>query len=335
MVEKRSYKNIWVYIETDQQKVRSVSLELLNAGRGLLQSDEILVAILIGNNLSDCAKEAIAYGADQAIVIEAEEYEDYSTDGYTNVLVQLITSYRPSAILFGATCNGKDLAPRVACRLKTGLTADCTAISIDNQSNHILWIRPAFSGNLMAEIVCPAARPQMGTIRSGVFKKAGPDYKKKGDILYHTIRTPKEMIRTKLIDFIFPDTISDIDLNEAEIIVAGGRGLGQAKNFRLLRDLADLLGAAVGASRAPVDAGWIDHIYQIGQTGKTVNPKIYLACGISGSMQHLAGIASSETIIAINSDSESPIFKIADYGIVGDLFEVIPALIKEIKHNRV
>jgi electron transfer flavoprotein alpha subunit len=331
MSEINESKNIWVVIETEQGKAKSVGLELLGAGKGLLKQGEELVAVLIGNGLSDAAKEVIAYGADLAIVIEEEIYARYTTDAYTDALSQLIDYYYPSVVLFGATSNGRDLAPRVACRLKTGLTADCTGLSLDSERKIIEWTRPAFSGNLMAIIVCPSSRPQMGTVRPGVFKKTEPDYLRTGKTIHNPLCIRKRPVRTKFLEFFSSPTLSDVNLEEADIIVAGGRGLGTGENFNLLRDFASVLGAAVGASRAAVDAGWIDHVYQIGQTGKTVSPKVYFACGISGTTQHFAGIASSEKIIAINKDPDAPIFKFADFGIVGDLFEVIPALMEKIK----
>jgi len=327
------YKNVWVYIETEHGKAKSVGLELLNAGRGLLAENEKLIAILVGYNLLNAAEKAIEYGADQAILVESAEYEDYNTDIFTSVFQQLIAIYKPSVVLFGATSNGRDLAPRVACRLKTGLTADCTNLSIDNENGNVEWTRPTFGGNLMAVITCPYSRPQMGTVRPGVFKKSTPDPERKGEIIYKSIDIPQKQIRTRLLEFIKYPSISSVNLEQAEIIVAGGRGMGNAENFTLLRDLASVMNAAIGASRVAVDSGWIDHIYQIGQTGKTVSPKIYFACGISGSLQHLAGITSADTIIAINHDPNAPIFKVADFGIVGDLFKIIPAIIEKFDLN--
>jgi len=326
------YKNLWVYIEAVDGKAKSVGLELLNPGRRLADiNKEKLIAVVIGDDVKNVAKTAIAYGADEVILVEAYEYKQYSTDGYVNVLDKLVEKYKPSILLIGATNNGRDAAPRLACRIKTGLTADCTGLDIDEESGNVEWTRPAFGGNLMATILCPNSRPQIGTVRPGVFKKIVPDFSREGEILREEINTPKEEIRTKLIECIKETAGELVNLEEAEIIVAGGRGLGNAENFSLVRELAKVLGATVGSSRAAVDAGWISLIHQVGQSGKTVQPKIYVACGISGAIQHLAGMNSSDTIIAINKDEEAPIFDVADYGIVGNLFEVLPALINEIK----
>ncbi|GAA0178600.1 electron transfer flavoprotein subunit alpha [Clostridium sediminicola] len=330
------YKNLWVYIEAVDGKPKSVGLELLNPGRRLADiKKEKLIAIVIGEGVECIAKTAIEYGADEVILVEDNQYKNYSTDGYVNVFDKLVEKYKPSTILIGATNNGRDVAPRLSCRIKTGLTADCTALDIDEESGNVAWTRPAFGGNLMATILCPNTRPQIGTVRPGVFKKVEPDFIRKGRIIRERICLPKEGIRTKLIECIKEMAEEIVNLEEAEIIVSGGRGLGKPENFSLIRELAEALGAAVGSSRAAVDAGWISHIHQVGQTGKTVQPKIYVACGISGAIQHLAGMSSSDTIIAINKDEDAPIFDIADYGIVGDLFEVLPIFTEEIKKIKV
>lgn len=328
----KDYRGIWIYIETIEGKAKSVGLELLNPGRRLADANgERLIAIVIGSGVEEVAKTAIAYGADEAILVEGAEYKDYNTDGYTNVLEKLISKYKPSALLIGATNNGRDVGPRLSCRIKTGLTADCTELDVDKESGNIAWTRPAFGGNLMATILCPNTRPQIGTVRPGVFKKIRPDFDKSGRIIRECISTPAEEIKTKLIRYIKETAEEVVNLEEAEIIVSGGRGLGQPENFSYIKDLAKALGGTVGASRAAVDAGWIPHIHQVGQTGKTVQPKIYIACGISGAIQHLAGMSSSDIIIAINKDEDAPIFSVADYGIVGDLFEILPELTKEIR----
>jgi len=325
------YKNVWVFIETAHGTVKNVGLELINQGKILAEANqEKVIAVVIGKNNDTAVKSAIEYGADEVICVEGDEYQDFSTDGYTNVMVKLCEKYLPSVILVGATNNGRDLASRVAIRLQTGLTADCTDLGI-NDNGLITWTRPAFGGNIMATILCADRKPQMGTIRPGVFKKAQPDATRTAEVIKEEIKTPAESIRTKIIDIIKAVEDSGVKLEEAEVIVSGGRGLEKPENFALLRELADVFGGAVGASRAAVDAGWISPLQQVGQTGKTVGPKIYIACGISGAVQHLVGISSSETIIAINKDADAPIFDVADYGVVGDLFEVVPALIEEIK----
>jgi len=326
------FKNLWIYVEAVNGKAKSVGLELLNPGRRLADiNKEKLIAVVIGEDVESVAKTAIAYGADEVILVEGSEYKEYSTDGYVNVLHKLVQKYKPSTLLIGATNNGRDVAPRLSCRAKTGLTADCTGLDIDEESGNVAWTRPAFGGNLMATILCPNTRPQIGTVRPGVFKKIEPDFSREAKILREIIHTPIEEIRTKLIQCIKETAGEIVNLEESEIIVSGGRGLGEAENFSLIRELAKVLGATVGASRAAVDAGWISHIHQVGQTGKTVQPKIYIACGISGAIQHLAGINSSDIIIAINKNEDAPIFGVANYGIVGNLLEVIPVLIEEIK----
>lgn len=326
------YKNVWVFIETEHGKVKNVGLELLNQGKILADANnEKIIGVVIGKDMNDVVKTVISYGADEVILVEGEEYKDYTTDGYSNVMTKLVKKYKPSVILIGATINGRDLGPRVACRLQTGLTADCTGLDIDEVSRSIAWTRPAFGGNLMATILCSDTRPQIGTVRPGVFKKINPDDAKTANVIREEIRTPAEEIRTKLIDFIKIAGEEGVKLEEAEIIVSGGRGLGKPENFSIIKELAEVLGAAVGSSRAAVDAGWISPLQQVGQTGKTVGPKIYIACGISGAVQHLAGMSSSDMIIAINKDPDAAIFNIADYAIVGDLFEVVPALTEEIR----
>lgn len=334
MSDIKDYKNIWVFIETEEGKAKSVGYELLTPARQL--ADEIgerLVAVIIGNNIKPIAENAIYYGADEAIMVEGEVYNIYNTDSYANALTQLIKKYKPSILLLGATNNGRDLGPRVSCRLNTGLTADCTSLAIDKESGNMAWTRPAFGGNLMATILCPDNRPQMGTVRPGVFKKGIIDKTREMNIIKEDIHFNEDYKRTKIVERI-KEVAEAVNLEEAEIIVSGGRGLSKPENFSYIRDLASVLGGTVGSSRACVDAGWIPHAHQVGQTGKTVAPKIYIACGISGAIQHMAGMSGSDTIIAINKDSEAPIFDIANYGIVGDLTEVIPHLIKEIEKLR-
>ncbi|HWR06245.1 FAD-binding protein [Sporomusa sp.] len=330
-MDKNQYKNVWVYVEAGDGKPRNVGLELLGEGRNLADAmGQSLAGVLIGDHVGDLAKEVLAAGADQVYVVEAPELAQYNTDGYTAVLTDLIGTYKPSVILLGATNDGRDLGPRVACRVGTGLTADCTGLGIDTATGLVAWTRPAFGGNIMATILCPEHRPQMGTVRPSVFKRPVPDYRRVGDIIRVASKVQAASIRTKIIDIVRVCTTA-CNLEEAEIIVAGGRGLGKMENFCLVEDLANVLGAAVGASRAAVDAGWKPALHQVGQTGKTVGPKIYFACGISGAIQHLAGMSSSDIIIAINKDPDAPIFTMADFGIVGDVVEVLPILTKEFK----
>lgn len=325
-------KDLWVFIETSpEMEAKSVGLELLNPGRKLadIQGGK-LVAIVIGSGTDQAVRAAAEYGADKVISVEAPEYAHYTTDAYVHAFYELAVKYAPTTILIGATNIGRDLAPRLACRIKTGLTADCTALAIDEESGNIAWTRPAFGGNLMATILCPDHRPQIGTVRPGVFKKGEPAPSHQADIIREDIRVPAERIRTKLIELIKELNEKLVDLEGAEIIVSGGRGVGGPEGFGPINELAEALGGAVGASRAAVDSGWISHTHQVGQTGKTVGPKLYIACGISGAIQHMAGMSSSDIIVAINKDPDAPIFNIADYGVVGNLFEILPVLTKEI-----
>ena len=330
-MDKSQYKDVWVYIEVSGDKARNVGLELIGAGRRL--ADELgqkLAGVIIGSGVEGIAKEVFAAGADQVYLAEGPELAQYSTDGYSAVFVDMIKTYKPSVILLGATNDGRDLGPRVACRVGTGLTADCTDLSIEQETGLVVWTRPAFGGNIMANILCPEHRPQMGTVRPSVFKRPVPDYSKTGEIIRVKSAAKAEDIRTKLLEVIAMST-GTCNLEEAEIIVSGGRGMGKPENFALVEELAKVLGASVGASRAAVDAGWKPHMHQVGQTGKTVGPKIYIACGISGAIQHLAGMSSSDIIIAINKDPDAPIFHMADYGVVGDVAEVLPLLTEEFR----
>ena len=329
-------KDLWVFIETTKDgNARNVGLELLEPGRLLADAQGgKLVGVVIGGGVKSAVKSAIAHGADKVIVTDHKDYSHYITEYYAEILYKLIKKHGPTTILIGATNIGRDLAPRVACRLKTGLTADCTDINIDAESGNIAWTRPAFGGNLMATILCPEHRPQMGTVRPGVFKKGEADFSRTAEVIKENIPVKKDILRTRLLKEI-NETANELrNIENAEIIVSGGRGLGQGENFSYIQNLADALGGSVGASRAAVDAGWIPHSHQVGQTGKIVGPKIYIACGISGAIQHRVGMSSSDIIIAINKDSSAPIFDIADYGIVGDLFEILPILTKEIKKLR-
>lgn len=326
------YKDVWVFIECFQGKPKNVGFELLGQGRLLANVlKQELCAVIIGKDVEEAIKGAKEYGADKIYVVEGEEYENYSSDAYGDAFLALCNQYKPNTILVGATVNGRDLGSKIAICLRTGLTADCTALSVEEDTGNVVWERPAFGGNLYAQILCADTRPQMGTVRPGAFKKPEKDPSNKGEIIRETIHIPLKSIRTKLIDFIKAKEDEGIRLEDAEFIVSGGRGMKNAENFHILQELANSLGGTVGASRAAVDAGWVPHSKQVGQTGQTVMPKIYIACGISGAVQHVAGMSSSDTIIAINKDKSAPIFEVADYGIVGDLFEVIPALTKEIK----
>ena len=334
MSEMNEYRNMWVYIETECGKAKNVGFELLNAARPLADEKGCeLVAVVIGSNIENAARDAICYGADKVIAVDGPEYEYYTTDAFVNALVAMVQKYKPETLMIGATNNGRDMAPRVSCRIRTGLTADCTEIGIDEATGNMAWTRPTFGGNLMAVIMCPDHRPQMGTVRPGVFRKGVYDVTRTGEIIHEEFHVPASDIRTTLVERV-QEVADAVNLEEAEIIVSGGRGVGSADNFKQIFELAEVLGATVGCSRAVVDAGWMPHIHQVGQSGKTVAPKLYIAVGISGAIQHLAGIAGADKVLAINKDPEAPIFSVADYGIVGNLNDVVPALIDAFKAVR-
>lgn len=328
-------KDLWVFVETNEDgTAKNVGIELLTPGKMMAgKQGGALVAVVIGSGVDAAVKDASEHGADKVIVVDGPEYKHYTTDAYAIALCTLVEKYGPTSMLIGATNNGRDLGPRVSCRLKTGLTADCTGLDIDEETGNVAWTRPAFGGNLMATILCPNHRPQIGTVRPGVFKKSDA-VEGKAEVIKEDIHVAEDQIRTQVIELIKEMGGENVDLEGAEIIVSGGRGVGGPEGFDTIKALADVLGATVGASRAAVDAGWIAHAHQVGQTGKTVGPKLYIACGISGAIQHLAGMSSSDCIVAINKDPDAPIFDVADYGVVGNLFEVLPVLVDEIKKAR-
>lgn len=325
-------KDVWVFMECFMGKPKSVGIQLLGQGRKLADGlKQDLCAVVIEKEVEEAIKAAGEYGADKIYVIQGDEYENYSPDAYGHAFLELCKKYDPNTILMGATVNGRDLGSKIAVSLGTGLTADCTALSVDESTGNVVWERPAFGGNLYAQILCGETRPQMGTCRPGAFKQPEKTSGNQPIIIWEDIQTPEEQIRTRVVDFIKACEDNVVRLDEAEIIVSGGRGMKSEENFALLKELADVLCGTVGCSRAAVDAGWMPTSRQVGQTGSTVSPKIYFACGISGAVQHVAGMSESGTIIAINKDETAPIFEVADYCIVGDLFEVIPALVKELK----
>lgn len=328
-------KDVWVFIECFQGEPKSVGLELLGQGRKLADGlKQQLCAVVIGKETKKAVESAALYGADKVYVVKGDEYENYTADAYGHAFLELVSKYDPNTILVGATVNGRDLGSKLAVSLHTGLTADCTALSVEEETGNVVWERPAFGGNLYAQILCSETRPQMGTCRPGAFKKPPVNAENKPEIIEEEIHTPAEKIRTKVLEFIKAAEDQGMRLDEADVIVSGGRGMKNAENFAVLQELADELGGTVGCSRAAVDAGWMPQTKQVGQTGSTVSPKIYFACGISGAVQHVAGMSESGTIVAINKDETAPIFEVADYCIVGDLFEVVPALVKELKARR-
>lgn len=351
-VDLSAYKDIWVFAEQRNGKMLNVALELIGEGNRLsraISSDTKVCALLVGNGIEHLVKECYSYGADKVYLIQDELLENYTTDGYTKVIVDASKEYKPEIVLYGATHIGRDLAPRVAARLDTGLTADCTRLDVDintyidyaknnttldvssldpkDTSKGLKQTRPAFGGNLMATIICPRTRPQMSTVRPGVMQKLEVNENASGELVEIKPEISADDIRTKILEIV-KSTKERVSLTDAEIICSGGRGLGEACGFDLITEFAEKVGGVVGSSRAAVDSGWIDHANQVGQTGTTVKPTIYFACGISGAIQHLAGMQTSDTIIAINKDPDAPIFEVADYGIVGDLYKIIPEIMQ-------
>jgi electron transfer flavoprotein alpha subunit len=326
--EIEGYKDIWVFAEQKKGRVQPVVFELLAKARELAgRLNARACAVVLGNKLGDEIQNLIWQGADRVFLVEDERLSNFQDEPYTNVLVELINKYQPQIVLTGATSIGRSLASRVAVKIHTGLTADCTGLDIDQEKKMLLQTRPAFGGNIMATIITPNHRPQMATVRHKVFSADSADKKRKGEVIYEQLDGKYLSSRTKLLDVV-EELESTVNLAEANIIVSGGRGLGAGENFRIIEELAKVLGAAVGASRAAVDSDWIPYSHQVGQTGRTVCPKIYIACGISGQIQHLVGMQSSKIIVAINKDPDAPIFKVSTYGIVGDLFEIVPVLTK-------
>ena len=334
VVDKSLYKGVWVYAEQRHGEISSVVYELLNKGAELAKTLEVpLSAILIGSNISSKAQDLINRGANKVYVYDDSILAEFQDDPYSCILANLIKEEKPEIVLMGATNIGRSFASRVAAKIYTGLTADCTALEIDSKTRNLMQTRPAFGGNIMATILTPNHRPQMATVRHKVFKEAPIQEGRKGEIINKNINSQTILNRTKFLGF-FKDSSAEVNISDADIIVSGGRGLGNPEGFKLLKELADLLGGAVGASRAAVDSNWISYSHQVGQTGRTVAPKIYVACGISGQIQHMVGMSSADTIIAINKDKDCPMMQTATYSLVGDLYEIIPAIINEIKKTK-
>ena len=324
------YKGVWVFAEQREGELQKVSLELLGEGRKIADKLGVkLTALLLGNNIKSLADTLGRHGADEVLVAESSLLQHYTTDGYTKVICDLANDRKPGIIFIGATFIGRDLGPRVAARLTTGLTADCTVLDVDVEKADLLATRPAFGGNLMATIACPDHRPQMATVRPGVFSKL-PDEERNFTVEEVEVKLEESDIRTKIVEIV-KEAKEIVDISEANFIVSGGRGVGSKENFAILEELAEALGGTVAGSRAAVENGWIERDYQVGQTGKTVRPTIYIACGISGAIQHVAGMQESDMIIAINKDASAPIMKAADYAIVGDLLKVVPEMTAQVK----
>ena len=324
------YHDIWVFAEQRQGQLQDVALELLGEGKKLADARGCqLCAVVCGSNLTNIVDELFAHGAQKVYYIEDERLNQYTTDGYSIAIGDAIEQYKPEIVLLGATHIGRDLGPCLAVNCNTGLTADCTKLEINEETKGIMQTRPAFGGNLMATIVCPNHRPQMSTVRPGVMEKAKRVDGAKGELIKVQTKLKNEDIRAKVLEVI--KTVQEkVSLTDAKVIVSGGMGLGNAEGFKLLERLAKAFGGTVAASRAAVDAGWIDHAYQVGQTGTTVKPSIYFACGISGAIQHVAGMQNSDLIIAINTNENAPIFDIADIGMTGDLYKIIPDILEEL-----
>ncbi len=331
-VDVDQYRGVWVVAEHLHGEFRRGTLELLGEGRRLADTLGVeLAAVLLGDGVAEMAEHLFAHGADKVYLAQDPVLEHYRTGPYTDVLAGLINQHKPEIVLMSATPQGRDLGPRMAARLSAGLTADCTGLDIDEESRLLVQTRPAYGGNLMATVVSKHARPQMATVRPGVMKALEPEASRTGELVEVPVHLDERSVAAKIVEIVQQETEGQVNLQDAEIIVSGGRGLGKPENFAIIRDLARALGGAVGASRAAVDAGWIPAYHQVGQTGRTVQPKLYIACGISGAVQHVAGMSSADCIIAINKDPAAPIFNVATYSIVGDLFEILPALTKKLK----
>lgn len=325
------YKGVWVFAEQRDGELQKVSLELLGEGKKMAEKLGVkLTALLLGNNVKAIAKDLTAHGADEVLLVENELLGHYTTDGYTKVICDLVNEYKPEILFIGATFIGRDLGPRVAARLQTGLTADCTELDIDAEGKYLLATRPAFGGNLMATIACTDHRPQMATVRPGVFSALPKNESNNGTVKEVATSLKAEDVRTKVVE-VKKVSKEVADITEATVLVSGGRGVGCKETFKLLQELAEVMGGTVAASRAAIENEWLDKDYQVGQTGKTVRPNIYIACGISGAIQHVAGMQDSDIIIAINKDADAPIMKMADYAIVGDLNKVLPEMIAQYK----
>lgn len=328
------YQGVWVFIEQNEGEVESVSLELLGAGRELADKLQVpLAGVLLGSEVKELSSPLIAHGADIVYLIDHPVLKHYRTESYMKGLIQLVDTYKPEIILYGATPNGKDLASAVATDLATGLTADTTMLDIDMEKRLLEASRPAFGGNIMATILCKKDRPQMATVRPKVMKALEPDATRQGKVVEDSIDLREEDMRTKVLEIV-KDVTETANLADAHVIVCGGKGMGDEEGFKLIHEFAEAIGASVGGTRDVIEAGWLPHELQIGQTGQTVTPKMYFAIGLSGAIQHVVGMKNSDVIIAINKDPNAPIFDVATYGIVGDALEILPKLIQQFKQIR-
>ncbi len=330
-VDFTQFQDVWVFAEQRGGELKRVAYQLTGGGRELAEAmGQKLCAILLGQDVKKLAEELIKHGADKVYIADSEKLKTYQTDAYTSVICNMISEYKPNIVIYGATHIGRDLAPRIAQRMALGLTADCTELTIDPEEKIMLQTRPAFGGNIMATIITPNHRPQMATVRPGIMKELEKDESRKGETIDFAVKLNDDEIKTKILEVV-KEAKKRVNLEEANIIVSGGRGVGGKEGFKIIKELAEVLGGEVGGSRVAVEKEWIEQDHQVGQTGKTVRPSLYIACGISGSIQHRAGMQNSDIIVAINKDPDAIIFKICHYGIVGDLHEIVPLLIEEFK----
>ena len=331
MISREDYKGVFIFVEQIEGKISNVSYELIGKGKELANElDTSVTAVVLGHNIFKLVESLKKHGADRIILIDKLALETYKNETYTYAITEVINQNKPEIFLFGATAIGRDLAPRVSARIHTGLTADCTTLEIDSETKNLKMTRPAFGGNIMATILCPDHRPQMATVRPGVMKKIENNENETAPIEISDIEINEKHNNIEILDIV-KTTMEKMDIQDAKVLVSGGRGMGCIENFKLLEDLASVLGGTVSSSRACVDLGWIEKDQQVGQTGKTVRPNLYIACGISGAIQHMAGMEESDVIIAINKDRTAPIFDIADFGVVGDVEKIIPLFIEEIR----
>ncbi len=330
----QDYKGVFTFVQQVDNEITPVSYELIGKGKELAADlGTEVTAVVLGSGVKAMADDLAKHGADRVIVVDDPALDVYTTEPYVHAFVEIINKYKPEICLFGATAIGRDMAPRVSARVHTGLTADCTKLEINPEDKGLMMTRPAFGGNIMATILCPEHRPQMSTVRPGVMQKAPLDENAKADVIVEEIADLAAHKNVEILDIV--KTVSEkMDIADANILVSGGRGMGCPENFSMLEDLADVLGGTVASSRACVDAGWVEKGIQVGQTGKTVRPNLYIACGISGAIQHLAGMEESDIIVAINKDETAPIFNAADYGVVGDVCKIVPLLTEALKKER-
>lgn len=327
----QDYKGVFVFVQQVDNVITPVSFELIGKGKELANDlDTEVTAVVLGSKIDAMGKELARHGADRVIMVDDPALEVYTTEPYVHAFTEIINKYKPEVVLFGATAIGRDMAPRVSARVHTGLTADCTKLEINPEDKGLMMTRPAFGGNIMATILCPDHRPQMSTVRPGVMQKLPTNDAAECEVIKEEVAGLSDHMNVEVMEIV--KTVAEkMDIQDAKILVSGGRGMASPENFKLLEDLADALGGTISSSRACVDAGWVEKDRQVGQTGKTVRPNLYIACGISGAIQHLAGMEESDVIIAINKDETAPIFNVADFGVVGDVFKILPLFTEAVK----